>query len=129
MADLLYHELKLTPAYKEKGTYDIPITLEQLYILNPDHIMMLVRQDTETLEQWTQLQSNSQWQVITAVHRKRVHLLPSDPWREYSAYAQLRMLNQIIPLLSADHPSHFRILSMDASRTALYTLDNDNHYQ
>lgn len=130
MADLLYHDLKLVPAYKGKAnTYDISVTLEQIYSLNPDHILMLVRQDTETLEYWARLQNDAQWQVITAVHRKRVHLLPSDPWREYSAHAQLRMLNQIGSLLSADHPSHFRILSMDASRTALYTLDNDNHYQ
>lgn len=122
MASLLYEDLGLAPAHESDAlTYNKEITLGELNELNPDHILMLVRQDGETLEHWLQLQNDPQWQVITAVHRKRVHQISSDPWREYSSFAQLRMLDQIMRLLVVDYPSQFRILSMDESMPSLYT--------
>lgn len=122
MASVLYEDLGLAPAYQcDTPIYDKQITLEEIERMNPDHILMLVRQDRDTLENWIQLQNDPKWQAITAVHRKRVHIISSDPWREYSAHAQLRMLEQITRLLEVDSPSHFRILSMDESKYSLYT--------
>ncbi len=105
MAGLLYGELKLTPAYRSgSGTYDIPVTPAELAALSADHLLMLIRRESDTLAEWARLENDPAWMQIPAVQRHRVHLLSSDPWREHSAYAQLRMLRQTLQLLAADRP-------------------------
>jgi ABC-type Fe3+-hydroxamate transport system substrate-binding protein len=72
--------------------------------LPADHLLMLIRQEYDTLGEWRKLQNDPQWMKIPAVQRHHVHVLSSDPWREDSAYAQLRMLRQILQLLPANRP-------------------------
>ncbi|MGG4036377.1 AraC family transcriptional regulator [Paenibacillus cisolokensis] len=110
MADVLYRDLGLSPACRsETPTYDRLIAVEEIDRLNADYMLMLIRRDNDTLAHWTKLQNDPQWQAISAVQRKRVYELPSDPWREYSAHAMLRMLEYAEQLLTADHPSLIRI--------------------
>jgi ABC-type Fe3+-hydroxamate transport system substrate-binding protein len=73
--------------------------------LNADHLLLMIRQESETLGAWKRLQDDPKWQAIPAVQRHRLCFLTSDPWREYSAYAHLRMLKQAVRLLSAVRPS------------------------
>ncbi|MNI32005.1 HTH-type transcriptional activator Btr [compost metagenome] len=95
MASMLYGELALTPAY-DSGTelYNIQVTPQEIAALGADHLLMLIRRESDTLGEWSRLQDNPEWLKISAVQRHRVHFLTSDPWREQSAYAQLRMVRQ-----------------------------------
>lgn len=105
MANMLYRELDLQPAYQsDTEIYNLQVTPEELIALPADHLLMLIRQESETLGEWKKLQNDPQWQKIPAVQRHRVHHLTSDPWREHSAYAQLRMLEQALQLLSVHCP-------------------------
>lgn len=105
MASILYRELELHPAYEcEAEVYNVPVTPAMLAELPADHLLMLIRQEYDTLREWRKLQNDPQWMKIPAVQRHHVHVLSSDPWREDSAYAQLRMLRQILQLLPANRP-------------------------
>lgn len=105
MASILYRELELHPAYEcESEVYNVPVTPATLAELPADHLLMLIRQEYDTLGEWRKLQNNPQWMKIPAVQRHQVHVLSSDPWREDSAYAQLRMLRQILQLLPVNRP-------------------------
>jgi len=105
MAHVLFEKLALNNGYSgEGGTYNEPVTPEQLAALNPGLILLLVRQDSETLDTWKRLQSDPAWLSIEAVHRNEVYMITSDPWREYSAHAHFRMLKQAEELFSEKHP-------------------------
>ncbi|MBW4082234.1 AraC family transcriptional regulator [Paenibacillus sp. S150] len=106
MANMLYRELELRPAY-ESGTelYNVPVTPAELAAVPADHLLMLIRRDSDTLGEWGRLQNDPQWLKLPAVQRHHVHLLNSDPWREDSAYAQLRMLRQTLQLFPVNRPS------------------------
>ncbi|MNB83615.1 HTH-type transcriptional activator Btr [compost metagenome] len=95
MASMLYQELQLQPAYTGGGgVYNIPVTPEDIAAIGADHLLMLIRRESDTLNEWSRLQNDLQWLKIPAVQRHRVHFLASDPWREQSAYAQLRMIRE-----------------------------------
>ncbi len=105
MASMLYRELELKPGFRNGAeTYDIPVTPGEIAALSADHLLMLIRRESDTLTEWAKLQNDPVWMRIPAVQRHRVHYLSSDPWREHSAYAQLRMLRQTLQLLAADCP-------------------------
>ncbi|MNI37794.1 HTH-type transcriptional activator Btr [compost metagenome] len=105
MAGMLYRELELRPAY-ESGTelYDVPVTPAELAYVPADHLLMLIRRESDTLGEWSRLQNDPQWMKLPAVQRHRVYLLNSDPWRENSAYAQLRMLRQMLQMFPVNRP-------------------------
>lgn len=105
MASTLYRELELNPAYGSGAdSYNMPVTPGEIAALQADHLLMLIRRDNETLGEWEKLQNHPMWLKIPAVQRHRVHFLNSDPWREESAYAQLRMLRQTLQLFTANRP-------------------------
>ncbi|MNO50820.1 HTH-type transcriptional activator Btr [compost metagenome] len=105
MAGMLYRELELRPAY-ETGTelYDVPVTPAELADVPADYLLMLIRRESNTLGEWDRLQNDPQWLKLPAVQRHHVHLLNSDPWREDSAYAHLRMLRQTLQLFPDNRP-------------------------
>ncbi|WP_260509739.1 AraC family transcriptional regulator [Paenibacillus typhae] len=95
MASMIYRELQLKPAYDARdGIYNIPVTPQEIAAVGADHLLMLIRRESDTLNEWSRLQNDPQWLKIAAVQRHRVHFLASDPWREQSAYAQLRMIRE-----------------------------------
>ncbi|WP_254450198.1 AraC family transcriptional regulator [Cohnella herbarum] len=105
MSHVLNEDLGLLSAHRDEVTlYDENTTLEELARIRTDMIFLLVRQDSETLDSWKKLQNDPAWMRIDAVKRNRLYILTSDPWREYSAHAQLRMLEQATQLLSEDRP-------------------------
>jgi len=85
------------------------ISVEQLADLDPDHILVNVCQEPESLGEWHHLQSSAVWRDLKAVRKNRVHLISSDPWREYSAYACDRMVDDLLMRLHGDRPNDFRI--------------------
>lgn len=105
MAGLLYNDLELVPGYEgDTESYNRPVALAELRQMDPGHILLLVRQDSETIEAWGRIQSDPEWRSIPAVQRQRVRLLSSDPWLEYSAHAHLRMLEQLRSIYSEECP-------------------------
>jgi AraC-like DNA-binding protein/ABC-type Fe3+-citrate transport system substrate-binding protein len=105
MANMLYQGLELRPAYDcEADIYNVPVTPAELAELPADYLLMLIRQENDTLGEWKKLQNNPQWLRIPAVQRHHVRMLSSDPWREDSAYAYLRMLRQTRQLFPANRP-------------------------
>ncbi|MDN4068580.1 AraC family transcriptional regulator [Paenibacillus vini] len=79
-------------------------TTSHLVDCDADHLWLLIRQDTETLEYWKTLQSSPEWMGLPAVRAGRVHVLSSYPWREYSPIAILRMLEEIEDIISVNNP-------------------------
>lgn len=110
VANILYKDLALTPAHmNRKGIYNDAVTVKELHTLKADHLLMLICQDSETLHEWRKMKISNEWKSIRAVERCKVHDITSDPWREYSAYAHLRMLNEVPRILSENYPSSFWI--------------------
>ncbi|MNI23650.1 HTH-type transcriptional activator Btr [compost metagenome] len=80
------------------------IGVDQIAILNPDRILMNVCLESESLNSWKQLQTTSVWRDLKAVRSNRVYRIASDPWRDYSASAFDRMVDQVVTLLTGDRP-------------------------
>lgn len=105
MAEVLYQELQVTPAYTgNQKQFDQLVTVEELARMNPDHMLLLVCQEAETLECYHSLQASAPWQDIEAVRNHRAYLITSDPWREYSATAHERIVDECVRLFSGDRP-------------------------
>lgn len=70
---------------------DTPISIQHLAQLGIDRLLLLVCQESETLQHWRELQSHSTWLSLRAVQQNTIHWLPSDPWRDRSPEAYKRM--------------------------------------
>ncbi|THF76529.1 AraC family transcriptional regulator [Cohnella fermenti] len=71
------------------------VSLAELSALEADHILLNVRQESVTLDHWERLRTTEAWQDVRAVRRGCVHHISSDPWREYSAHAAMRMVQDV----------------------------------
>lgn len=105
MSEVFFRDLPFTPAYGcDRAVYDRPVSVEQLAEWDPDRLLLLVRQEDETLAYWKTLQYSMPWQELKAVRNNRVYLIPSDPWVEYSACAHDRIIDESLKLFSEDCP-------------------------
>lgn len=108
MRDVLYGDLRLNPVRGFDGSVcNRPITGEQLAELDADRILVNVCQEPESLAHWQSLQTSPQWLDMKAVRRHHVYGISSDPWREYSASAIERMVDDAVRLLYGDRPNGF----------------------
>jgi ABC-type Fe3+-hydroxamate transport system substrate-binding protein len=106
MNEVFYHDLQLVPACRfDRSAYDQPVTIERLADFDADHLLLMVRQEAETLAYWKTLQHSMLWQELKAVRSNRVYLIPSDPWCEYSACAHDRIINELLNLFSGYCPN------------------------
>ncbi|MFD1886891.1 AraC family transcriptional regulator [Paenibacillus wenxiniae] len=87
--DLGMSLLHLTP--DEVEDEGMPLSAEHLAKRNIDRLLLLVCQESETLQHWRELQSDSIWLSLRAVQQQTLHVLPSDPWRDRSPEAYKRM--------------------------------------
>lgn len=105
MADVLFGSLGATfPIAGAMLPFDRPITLEELSGIEADVVLLLICQETETLEAWKALRQSPEWLSLHAVRDEKVKLIASDPWREYSASAMERMLDDALGFLSGKRP-------------------------
>ncbi len=103
--EVLFEILGFIPStLMESKPHTDPLATEDLVDCDAEHLLLLVRQDTETLEHWKALQSSPEWMGLPAVRAGRVHILSSYPWREYSPIAILRMLEEIEAAFSVNNP-------------------------
>lgn len=105
IASALFEDLRLTSAAGPvPADYNREVSIDQLSAIHPDHLLLLICQETETLACWERLQTTPEWQALEAVRNRRTYSLASDPWREYSAYAQSRMIDRALELFSVNRP-------------------------
>jgi ABC-type Fe3+-hydroxamate transport system substrate-binding protein len=98
--DVLCGDLQISLCSCEKSfKRNDTVSVEDIINLNPDHILLNVCQETKTLESWESLQQSSLWHDIRAVRNHSIHFISSDPWREYSASAHGRVLNEVLAIL------------------------------
>ncbi|UOQ83381.1 AraC family transcriptional regulator [Gracilibacillus salinarum] len=99
VSELFFEELGMRSAYGQQPVHEQEIQLEEIVEMNPDHIILMICQEQETLYDWKQLQHSMDWMKIKAVNEENVHCIATDPWFEYSAVAHDRMLQIIRDLL------------------------------
>lgn len=92
---VLLDDLKLTPSSQIDTKTSRPVTLHQLLEMNPDTLLLLIRNDTETKRNFKRLQSTALWKQLHAVKEGKILFIQSDPWLENSAYANLRKLRTL----------------------------------
>ncbi|PZM63355.1 AraC family transcriptional regulator [Paenibacillus dendritiformis] len=101
MSEVLYDELQLNRApYPAGDSGRQAMSLEELAHLNPDRILLNVCQEPESLQAWQAVQASRLWSDMKAVRRNHVYPISSDPWREYSAYACERMIDDLMKQLA-----------------------------
>ncbi|WP_409340701.1 AraC family transcriptional regulator [Paenibacillus sp. MBLB4367] len=105
MRDVLYRDLRMKPFPGfHADHYKQPISEEQLTAYDADRILLNVCQEPESLSRWQTLQASSMWKNLKAVRQNQVYLISSDPWREYSAYACERMIEDLLLQVCGDRP-------------------------
>ncbi|MBW7475472.1 helix-turn-helix domain-containing protein [Paenibacillus oenotherae] len=105
MSEVLYDGLGLRSPFADKGApFDHRITLAELDAIRADHILLLICKESETLEGWSKLQQSPEWLSLQAVRENKVRLITSEPWREYSPIALVRMLDIAQELFSGNRP-------------------------
>lgn len=108
IAELLGDELglSLAGAPAEAGR---AMTLEDIAAIDADWLWMNIKQESATLVRWRAIEASEAWQNLPAVRRRRVRLLSSDPWREYSACAMERKLEDLLRIPQGYRPDQFWI--------------------
>lgn len=106
--DYIYNELgirrpRLTP---KDDNSEAPVVWEQLEAEDVDYVALLIRQDSETLEQWQALSRSSDWCNLRVVREQRLRMLSSSPWREYSPLALERIREDLLQQLLSDTKVH-----------------------
>lgn len=101
MNDVLYHDLqlKMNPIFDPTNDRQT-ISEDQLAMIDSDRILINVCQESDSLKEWKVLQASQLWQDLKAVRKNQVYQISSDPWREYSAYACERMIDDVVKQLS-----------------------------
>ncbi|MDG0874091.1 ABC transporter substrate-binding protein [Paenibacillus thiaminolyticus] len=103
MNEVLYDELQLNRApYPAGHSGRQKMSLEELARLEPDRILLNVCQEPESLQAWQSVQASRLWSDMKAVRRNHVYPISSDPWREYSAYACERMIDDLMKQLACE---------------------------
>ncbi|WP_019640138.1 AraC family transcriptional regulator [Paenibacillus fonticola] len=104
--DVLCEDLNinLSVSCDRAGFCNEELSMEQLYELDPDRIMLFVCPETATRAYWLSLQHNKKWLQLKAVRKGYVYLIPSDPWFEYSAVAVNRILDEMLLMFTGYCP-------------------------
>jgi len=85
LGEVFFDDLGLPSAKRLIEQERQPVTPAQLAELDPGNLLMLIYEDPPTMTAWQELQRNEEWAEIRAVRNKKVHAIPSFPWRDYSA--------------------------------------------
>lgn len=82
----------------------VPVSLEAIGAIDADIVLLLVCQESVTLEAWQSVKESGSWMAMRMVRDHRLRLVPSDPWREYSPIALERIAEEARKLLTANNP-------------------------
>ncbi|MFD2123455.1 ABC transporter substrate-binding protein [Paenibacillus xanthanilyticus] len=102
ITDVLFGDLGLTSAYPleqlDNPVKELPLAAIQQ--LNADHVLLMVRQEEETLRKWQAVQADPGWNDLKAVRQNRLRLIPSEPWLEYSPLAHERVVDEMMTMFA-----------------------------
>lgn len=105
--DVVYRDLGVgrPEGIPDEGAFSRPLSLEQLEQLGKSsRVLLLIRQDTETLDVWKRLSVSPEWLSLSAVCNQKLRLISSNPWREYSPIAVQQIRDEAFTLLSGNCP-------------------------
>lgn len=71
-------------------------TLEDIRKSDADLLLLVVRQDSRTLEHWRNIERHPDWSSLPQVKRGDVYVMSSYPWREYSPTAFVHMIQDLL---------------------------------
>ncbi|WP_212940261.1 helix-turn-helix domain-containing protein [Paenibacillus antibioticophila] len=71
-------------------------TLAEIRKSDADLLLLVVRQDSRTLEHWRSIQRHPDWLSLPQVKRGAVYVMSSYPWREYSPTAFVHMIQDLL---------------------------------
>lgn len=101
LGTVLYNDLQLRfPGRNPIDKAYEPITCEQLLASKPDRLLAAVADDPQSQELWTSLVAKAEWKGLNAVRQHHVYRIQPDPWFDYSAMGNERILKQIDKLFS-----------------------------
>ncbi|WP_165279901.1 ABC transporter substrate-binding protein [Paenibacillus protaetiae] len=100
LGTVLYNDLQLRFAGHSPGNDYEPITFEQLAACNPDKLLAAVSDDPQSAALWAAVTAKAEWKELTAVRRGGVYRIKPDPWFDYSALGNERILNAVDKLFS-----------------------------
>lgn len=104
MQEVLYDPMGLGGLFAGYEDVEGALKADEIRLWEADHILLLVRQDSETLEYWRRLQSAPDWLRIPAVQSGKLHRISSYPWREYSPVALEQMVEETVRIFSVNCP-------------------------
>lgn len=100
-------DLQLNIIPPQRQTCNIQISIEQLFTINPDRLLLIICPDATTRNYWLSLQYFDNWRKLKAIKKGHTYILPSNPWFEYSAISINRMLDEMQLLLTGKNPNPF----------------------
>lgn len=108
IAHLLYEQLGAVSSYSPsnlaghhtaiEGLYNDEITTEELFMMEIEHLFVIVCPEDQSRVTWHHLQR--ELKEHNAVLEQHTYVVHSDPWFEYSPIAQRRMLEQLVVFVS-----------------------------
>ncbi|WP_055108577.1 AraC family transcriptional regulator [Paenibacillus ihumii] len=104
IGEVLYEDLHIRPACPASSSGSRMLPIEELAVINPDRILVVVCAETASRSYWLSLQHSRQWRQLQAVKNGQIHLIPSDPWFEYSPMAVSRMLDEALLMFTGKCP-------------------------
>ncbi|AZN43072.1 AraC family transcriptional regulator [Paenibacillus albus] len=101
LGTVLYNDLQLRFAgqHRMDKVYE-PITFEELLDCQPDKLLVAVADDSQSIELWTAILDKREWKELPAVRNNSVHRIQPDPWFDYSALGNERILKELDKLFS-----------------------------
>ncbi|QHT59025.1 helix-turn-helix domain-containing protein [Paenibacillus lycopersici] len=101
LGTVLYNDLQLNVAggLRIDKVYE-PITCEQLLASDPDNLLAAVADDPRSAALWAALMEKPEWKALSAVRERNVFRIQPDPWFDYSAMGNERILNEVDRLFS-----------------------------
>lgn len=100
--EALFTQLGLTKSSFMTGVErgeSLRCTIEEIQASDAEVLLLIVRQDSQTLKYWRAIQSESDWTNLPQVKQGDVHVMTSYPWREYSPAAIRNMIFELPSIL------------------------------
>ncbi|OBZ18504.1 hypothetical protein A8L34_02685 [Bacillus sp. FJAT-27264] len=77
---------------------DQQLTPDELADLDPDRLLLIVNEDTQSQINWRTLMNSTLWSDLKAVRSGKVDFLPAYPWVEYTAFTHELLLDEVLKI-------------------------------
>ncbi|MFC3746140.1 helix-turn-helix domain-containing protein [Paenibacillus sp. GCM10012306] len=99
LATVFYDDLQVAPVQGvDLLRTDQQLTPNGLADLDPDRLLLIVDEDTQSQLSWRALMNSTLWRDLKAVTSSKVDFLPSYPWVEYTAFTHELVLDEVLKI-------------------------------